>query len=97
MPGQIITATADWNVSSTSNFSNAATVVGTASALFVSTDVTTQGTWRNAYGAEGYDIAADSMRRQPQAAILCHPGNHRRLDLHLGGEHHRRPGLAELR
>ena len=65
-PGQIITATADFNVSSTSNFSNAATVVATASASFVSTDTTTQGTWRNAYGADGYDIAADSSAGNPK-------------------------------
>ena len=66
MPGQIITATADWNVASTSNFSNAETVVEIASATFVSTDTTTQGTWRNAYGADGYDIAADTSAGNPK-------------------------------
>ena len=65
-PGQIITATADFNVSSTSNFSNAATVVETASVSFVSTDTTTQGNWRNAYGADGYDIAADTSAGNPK-------------------------------
>jgi hypothetical protein len=65
-PGQIITATADWNVSSTSNFSNAAMVVGIASASFASTDTTTQGSWRNAYGADGYDIATDKSAGNPK-------------------------------
>ena len=66
VPGQIITATADFNVTSTSNFSNAATVVEVASASFVSTDTTTQGSWRNAYGADGYDIAADTSAANPK-------------------------------
>ena len=65
-PGQIITATADFNVSSTSNFSNAATVVEKASVSFVATDTTTQGTWRNVYGADGYDIAADTSAGNPK-------------------------------
>ncbi len=66
VPGQIITATADFNVTSTSIFSNAATVVAVASASFVATDTTTQGSWRNAYGADGYDIAADTSAGNPK-------------------------------
>ena len=66
VPGQVITATADYNVSSTSNLSNAATVVETAAATFLATDTTTQGSWRNAYGADGYDIAADTSATNPK-------------------------------
>ena len=32
----------------------------TASAAFVGTDTTTQGSWHGVYGADGYDIAADT-------------------------------------
>ena len=63
--GQIITATADFNVSSTSVFSNAVPVV-TSTAAFLGTDVTNEGAWRNAYGADGYDIAADSSAGNPK-------------------------------
>ncbi len=66
VPGQIITATADFNVSSTSNFSNAETVVATASASFVATDTSTEGSWRNAYGADGHDIAGDTSAANPK-------------------------------
>ena len=38
----------------------------TASATFVGTDTTTQGSWRNAYGADGYDIAADTSATDPK-------------------------------
>ncbi len=31
------------------------------------------------------------QRRQPQAAVVRHPGDHRRLDLHLDQQHHRPP------
>ncbi len=64
--GQIITATADFNVSSTSNFSNAATVVEIASASFIATNTTTQGNWRGAFGADGFDIAADTSAGNPK-------------------------------
>jgi hypothetical protein len=63
--GQIITATADFNVSSTSNFSNPVTVPTGAAATFLSTDTTTQGAWRNAYGGDGYDIPADNSATNP--------------------------------
>ncbi len=63
--GQIITATADYNVESTSVFSNAVTVV-TSTATFLGTDTTTEGAWRNAYGADGYDIAADTSAGNPK-------------------------------
>ena len=63
--GQIITATADYNVASTSNFSNAVAVV-TSAASFLGTDTTTEGSWRNAYGADGYDIAADTSAGNPK-------------------------------
>ena len=63
--GQIITATADYAVDSTSVFSNAVAVV-TSAASFLGTDTTTEGSWRNAYGADGYDIAADTSAGNPK-------------------------------
>ena len=63
--GQIITATTDFNVSSTSNFSGAVAVV-TSTAAFLGTDATNKGAWRNAYGADGYDIAADTSASNPK-------------------------------
>ena len=66
--GQIITATADYNVASTSDFSNFVTVpvAPTATAAFVGTDKTDEGSWRNAFGADGYDIAADTSATNPK-------------------------------
>jgi parallel beta-helix repeat protein len=65
--GQIVTATADYNVSNTSNFSNFVTVPGapSATATFVGTDTTDQGNWRSAFGADGYDIAGDTSATNP--------------------------------
>src|SRR5262249_14241447 len=63
-PGQIITATADFGVQSTSVFSNAVTVVSTAS--FLGTNTMTEGAWRTAYGADGYDVAADTSAGNPK-------------------------------
>jgi titin len=62
--GEIITATSDYAVASTSVFSNAVTVVSTAT--FLGTDTTTEGAWRTAYGADGYDIAADTSAGNPK-------------------------------
>ncbi len=59
-----MTATSSVGISSTSQFSNAVTVPG-ATASFVGSDTTTQGSWRNAYGADGYDIAADTSGTDP--------------------------------
>ena len=36
-----------------------------STADFVGADTTTQGNWRNAYGADGYDIAQDSSGNNP--------------------------------
>ncbi len=64
-PGQVITATADYAVTNTSNLSSAVTVVETPTAAFQAVDTTTEGSWRNAYGASGYDIAADTSTGNP--------------------------------
>ena len=37
-----------------------------SSATFVGTDTTDQGNWRNAFGADGYDIAADTSGTNPK-------------------------------
>jgi Right handed beta helix region len=63
--GQIITATSLVGISSTSQFSNAVAVV-TSSVSFLGTDGTTEGAWRTAYGADGYDIAADTSATNPK-------------------------------
>jgi titin len=63
--GQIVTATDDYNVSNTSNFSNAVSVPLTSSASFLGTDTTTVGNWRNSYGADGYDIEGDTSGKNP--------------------------------
>ena len=37
-----------------------------STATFLGTDTTTEGNWRNAYGADGYDIAADTSATDPK-------------------------------
>ncbi len=66
--GQIVTATSSLGLSTTSQFSNAVTVPAavTSTATFLGTDTTTEGSWRNAYGADGYDIAADTSATDPK-------------------------------
>ncbi|QEH35757.1 hypothetical protein OJF2_43140 [Aquisphaera giovannonii] len=66
--GQVVTATSDFNVSSSSNFGNFVTVPAapTSSAAFVGTDTTDQGNWRKAFGVDGYDIAGDSGAANPK-------------------------------
>ncbi len=44
-----------------------------ASATFVKTDLTTQGTWKGAYGADGYMIAADATK-QPAYGTVARTG-----------------------
>jgi hypothetical protein len=39
---------------------------GSVNAAFLGTDTTDQGNWRNAYGADGYDIAADTSGTDPK-------------------------------
>jgi hypothetical protein len=65
--GQIVTATSSLGLYATSQFSNAVTVPATvtSTATFLGTDATTEGSWRNAYGADGYDIAADTSGTDP--------------------------------
>ncbi len=63
--GQIVTATSSVGISSTSQFSNGVANV-TSSAAFLGTDAKTEGAWRNAYGADGYDIAADTSASNPK-------------------------------
>src|SRR5262249_4226687 len=51
------------NVAVNAVFFGAAT--GSSSAQFLGTDTTTQGNWRSAYGADGYDIAQDTSAANP--------------------------------
>ena len=81
----------------TSNFSNAVTVVVTSSATFLATDTTTQGTWRNAYGADGYDIAADTSATNPKLPSYATLGITGASTYTWADEHHRRPRPAERR
>ena len=37
-----------------------------ATATFLGTDTTTEGSWRGVYGADGYDIAADTSATNPK-------------------------------
>ncbi|MHB1559743.1 MAG: beta strand repeat-containing protein, partial [Isosphaeraceae bacterium] len=64
--GDLVTATASNSLSATSQFSNAVAVPITSSATFLGTDTTTQGNWRNAYGADGYAIAQDTSAANPK-------------------------------
>jgi hypothetical protein len=41
------------------------TAGGNASAQYVATDTTTQGSWRGVYGGDGYDIAEDTSAANP--------------------------------
>ena len=65
--GEIVTATASLSLTATSQFSNAVTVPAavTSTATFLGTNTTTEGSWRNTYGADGYDIAADTSGKDP--------------------------------
>jgi hypothetical protein len=63
--GSFVTATLSNSLISTSQFSNAATVPVSSSSSFLGTDTTTQGNWRNAYGADGYDIEGDTSGKNP--------------------------------
>ena len=67
------------------------------SATFLGTDTTTQGNWHGVYGADGYDIAADTSAGNPKIPSLCNPEHHRRPDLRVGRQHHRPAGPPELR
>ena len=84
--GEIVTATSSLGLTATSQFSNAVTVPATvtSTATFLGTDTTTEGSWRNAYGADGYDIAADTSGNDPSLPSYATLEHHRRLDLHLG-------------
>jgi hypothetical protein len=64
--GPLITATTDFEVTSTSNFSAPFTIPDTASAKFAGTDTKDEGNWRNAFGTDGYDIAADPSAGNPK-------------------------------
>ena len=65
--GEIVTATSSLSLTATSQFSNAVTVPAavTSTATFLGTNTTTEGSWRNTYGADGYDIAADTSGKDP--------------------------------
>jgi hypothetical protein len=66
--GQIVTATSSVGLTTTSQFSNPVTVPAavTSGAAFLGTDTTDQGSWRNAFGADGYDIAGDTSATNPK-------------------------------
>jgi hypothetical protein len=51
--------------SSSANINETVAPAG-SNASFVQTDTTTQGSWRNAYGADGYDIATDTSFGNPK-------------------------------
>jgi hypothetical protein len=50
---------------SVSGTASVSVTVPSATASFVGTDTTTQGNWRSAYGADGYDIEGDSSGTNP--------------------------------
>ncbi len=66
----------------------------TASARFVGTDPTTQGTWRGVYGTGGYMLAAEGG--QPSAEC-DHGAVGANLDVGLANERHARPSERERR
>ena len=74
------------NTSPTADFS----IDSPRAAAFVKQDATTQGTWINTYGRPG--LRRHRQARRPAQLRHGHPVGRR--DLHLGGQHHRRPRLA---
>lgn len=66
LPGQYtLTAVATNSVGQTTTSAPLTVIIGGSgstptTAFFVKTDTTTQGTWKNAYGAQGYSLASDA-------------------------------------
>jgi len=95
--GQVITTTATDPGGDTSEFSKAISVSG-SQATFVKQDTTTQGTWKGAYGVDGYNISQDPSSNNPSLPSYATLTLAKRLGLCLEPLHHRRPApLAEIR